>query len=333
MPQAEFERRVKADVVERGRALKVPPLFILDDAERFKARLDADPEDAVAHARYAEALAQRIAAAQGPVPNEVPDDVRAHAEKAIELDPSLIEPYTVLAFLELRSDKPEAAARYCNEALARDEGNYVAHFYLGDIAAAAERFDEAAQHYEAAKRTYPRQAELGQKLAAIYERAKQRDKAVAELEHVVRTDRNPYAALKQLGTFYEERQDWKDAIRHLEYALEFNLYDPELYALLLKAHEERDEDDQAAHCRTLGADVALFAGIHENNAQKKIALLRLALKLVPGHERTLEYIKQDARLQPALQPADEADDEAADNADDEAAADDAGHADPPADGI
>jgi tetratricopeptide (TPR) repeat protein len=297
IPQAEFERRVKADIIAQARGLRVPPLFILDDAERFKARLDAAPDDAVAHARYAQAMVQRAAAAPEPAASGFADEARTHAQRAIELDTTTPEPYMVLAFLALRAGNTPEAGRWCNEALARDSENYSANAMLGDIAAQARRWDEAVRCYKAAEQTYAGDAQIGAKLARIYEDRGDLDLAVAELEHVTRVEPQPYAALRELGRLYEQQHDWKNVVRVLEQALEFNLYDPEVYELLGRAYAERDEDALAADRRAVGADVAYLAATSTYKKSEVRHYLKLALGMNPKHEAALKLAEQIGGLE------------------------------------
>ena len=302
--QAEFERRTRAYIIGRGRALNVPPLFILDDAERLKARLDADPENAELHARYAEAVAQRLAAARGEAGTNLADEARTHAQKAIELGTAMPEPYTVLAVLELESDNEAKATTYLNEALAKDPGNYTAHRALAAIAAKAKRFDEALTHFEAARQAYPRDGAVSQALAEVYTQRKQDDKAIAELEHVLQVDRRPYPALLKLGRFYAERKDWKDVVRVLDEALEFNLYDPDVYEPLVRAYTEREQDDKAQELRALGVQVALAAAKTTFKKPEVIHYLRLALAMDPANEEARSLAKQ-AGIDPDNPPPEE----------------------------
>jgi tetratricopeptide (TPR) repeat protein len=289
IPQAELERRVKAYIIGRGRELAVSPLFILDDEERLKARVDASPDDARARALYARAVAQRFAQAPTPAAFKI---AQKAARDAIKLDAAMPGPYVVQAFLELRQGNTAEATKYCNEALARDENNYPAHVYLGDVAAAAGRLDEAVTHYDAAERAYPRDAQIGYKLAKIYEDRKQPERAIAELEHVLRVEPHPYPALTKLAVLYEQRQDWKNVIRLLEQALQFNLYDPHVYELLGRAYAARDEDARAAQTRAIGADVAYLAATSTHKRAEVTECLRLALAMNPKHEKALKLAEE-----------------------------------------
>jgi len=305
IPQAELEQRVKWFITGRGRDLGVPPLFILDDAERFKARLEHAPDDAEAHARYAQAMAQRFADAAGPDASRLADEARTHAQKAIELGAAMPEPYVVLAFLELGAGNVAGATRHCREALARDENNFLAHVYLGDIAAQAGRTDEAIEHYNAAKRACPQQADVGYKLARLYEGRWKTNMAIAELEHVARIDRRPYAALTKLSRLYEEKKDWKSVTRVLERALDFNLYDPELYKRLGQAYEERGADELATQTRAIGADVAYLAATSTYKKPEVVHYLRLALAMNPKHEKALKLVEQIGGLDDEEEPTEE----------------------------
>jgi tetratricopeptide (TPR) repeat protein len=297
IPQPELERRVKAAIIARARGLHVPPMFILDDAQRFKARLETSPDDAELHARYAQALAQRFARARGPAASKLADEAREHADKAIELGTTMPEPHTVLAFLELRAGNAAKASRHCHDALARDRENFTANAYLGDIAAKAERFEEAVKHYTAAKRTYPRQARIGYKLAKIHEDRGHINLAIAELEHIARVERHPYAALTTLGRLYADKKDWKNVVRVLERALDFNLYDPQLYSRLGRAYAEREDDELAAARRAIGADVAYLAATSTHKKPDVKKYLRLALEMVPDHEKARELAEQIGGLE------------------------------------
>jgi len=291
IPQAEFERRVKQFITGRGHVLRVPPLFILDDAERFKARLDIAPNDAEAQARYAQAIAQRLAHGRGRDASGLADEARTHAQKAIELGAAMPEPHTVLAYLELGAGNAAEATRHCRDALAHDPDNFTANFYLGDIAAGASRPDEAMKYYEAAKRAYPQQPAIAYKLADLYQSRGDTRALIAELEHIARIDRRPYKALTRLGRLYEQKEDWGNVVRVLKRALDFNLYDPELYALLGTAYEERGADELAATTRGLGADVAYLAATSTFKRPEVVRYLRLALEMNPSHEKALKLVE------------------------------------------
>jgi tetratricopeptide (TPR) repeat protein len=303
VPQADLERRVKTYILGKGHALGASPLFILDDAERLKARIDASPNDAAAHALYAQALTQKLAGATGPDASRLADEAHTHARKAIELGTSMPEPHTALAYLELVAGNADTAARHCRDALALDADDFAAHAYLGDIAAAGKRFDEAVEHYTAALRIYPGHAQIGHKLAAIYEQQGAREKAIAELEHVITVEHQPYATLRKLALLYEKNEDWKNVVRILERALEFNLYDPHVYELLARAYAAREQDTLAERTRTIGADVAYMAATNTHQKAEVHAYLRLALAMDPNHEKALKFIEEIGGLDE--EPADE----------------------------
>ena len=80
-----------------------------EGGHQFEMALDQDPHFAMAHTNLGAVIMTRIGAGELPPSIELHDQVARSFETAIDLDPSLVEPYRGLAKLQLAVGDPGSA--------------------------------------------------------------------------------------------------------------------------------------------------------------------------------------------------------------------------------
>jgi len=104
-----------------------------EQAERyFQLALEKDPNYALAYSGLADVWLMRTDSGYAP-PSEVLEKAKAYALKAVELDPSLAEPYVSLAniTIDLDHDWP-GGERFFQRAIQANPSSAIAHFMYGD---------------------------------------------------------------------------------------------------------------------------------------------------------------------------------------------------------
>lgn len=140
--------------------------------------LDWRPGDARANA----ALASQMLAQPG---DTSPEQMRDHALKALQRDPTAIDAVRVLATLDMQSDR-EKSRRLMRYALALSRRDLATHLWYIEDYVARSSVPGALYHYDAALRTSRR---AGAMLMPVLVSASSQPKVVAELDRIL--DRDP----------------------------------------------------------------------------------------------------------------------------------------------
>lgn len=137
-------------------------------AELFRQAIDRDP----AFARAWSGLAQTylVLPTHAPVdPMEVFPRARAAAERALELDPALADPYAVLAGIATEFDRDFAAAdRAFRKSIELDPDSAVNRYWYAEFLAARGRTDEAIVQARRAREKDPLSITAAQGVAVTY---------------------------------------------------------------------------------------------------------------------------------------------------------------------
>jgi protein O-mannosyl-transferase len=147
--------------------------------------------------------------------------------------------------------------------IAVNDGNYMAHYNLGNTYSRRDQLTEAVEQYEAALRAEPDYAEAHNNLGTVLLRLKRFDEAVAHHREAVRI-RPEYLFLFNLGNAYVDTGQTSEAIAQYQQALKL------------------DPNASAAH-HNLG--LVLQA---QGKAQEALAEFQTALRLQPDYE-SAEY--------------------------------------------
>jgi len=149
--------------------------------EYFKQAIKLDPKFALAYARLAETYGS-MPAYPYLSPKEAFPQAKAAAQQALEIDPTLAEAHTFLAYsLVIYDWNWTEAERSFKRAIELDPNNSAAHFRYGQVyLASTGRLDEAAAEIQRGLDLEPLDVNMGATLAWVYLVAGQNDKALEQ---------------------------------------------------------------------------------------------------------------------------------------------------------
>jgi serine/threonine protein kinase/Flp pilus assembly protein TadD len=147
----------------------------------FRQAIKLDPKFALSYARIAETYAS-MPAYPYLSPKEAFPQAKAAAQQALEIDPTLAEAHTFLAYSLIIYDwNWTEAERSFKRAIELDPNNSAAHFRYGQVyLAPTGRVDEAAAEIKRGLDLEPLDVNMGVTLAWIYFAAAQYDKALEQ---------------------------------------------------------------------------------------------------------------------------------------------------------
>jgi tetratricopeptide (TPR) repeat protein len=187
-----------------------------DDAsvEAFEARTKKDPKDAEAWVRLGWAHLQRNRKI----------DAGAALDKALAEDPDLPEAILLQGALAMSSERLDLALRHYERFLATGNDDFQCRLALARIALTVTRDSaKAVEHYEAAKRCFPRHVGRGNpylELAKLHTGAGDAAKALKELEAYADVAQEDYGVRRQLLASYVAAGRDADLIRVAEEMIE-----------------------------------------------------------------------------------------------------------------
>jgi serine/threonine protein kinase/tetratricopeptide (TPR) repeat protein len=164
----------------------------------FQQAIQKDPGYALAYAGQADAYA--LLAAFNVLPaREVMPKVRSAAAKAIELDGSLAEPHTSLAWARYHDWDWAGAETEFRRAVSLNDCYPTAHLWYGDFLTATGRFDEALAELNRAAEDNPLSPVVGLALAARLYYARQFGPAIEQAQKTLAGDSSSVPAHVLLG--------------------------------------------------------------------------------------------------------------------------------------
>lgn len=155
---------------------------MLRSIEYFRQAVRLDPKFALAYARMSEVYGS-MPAYPYMSPKEAFPEAKAAAEKALEIDPTLSEAHTFLAYAQVIFDWDWAGGeRSFKRALELDPNNFSAHFRYGQIyLLPVGRFDEALSEMDQGLKAEPLDVNMGISLAWAELIRGQNDRALAQV--------------------------------------------------------------------------------------------------------------------------------------------------------
>ncbi len=129
------------------------------------------------------------------------DEAANTFRRSLSLDESNPEAHTMLGLSLLQSGDPSGATRSLERAIAINPDFEIAHKNLGDIAVQASDFYAAESHYLRATSIKDDYLSARRNLAFVYARSGRNEKAIEQLEHILRfapNDQRAKAMVKQL---------------------------------------------------------------------------------------------------------------------------------------
>jgi Flp pilus assembly protein TadD len=155
----------------------------------------------------------------GQPPNDALSKAEAAATKATELDGTLSEGHTSLAFAKWIYDRDWAGAeREFQQAIKLRPGYPTAHHWYSYFLAAMGRFDEAITHIKLARDLDELSASINTDVGEIYCWARRYDQALEQLQEVLKSEPNFPPARNILGMTYIKLGRLSEGVAELEAA-------------------------------------------------------------------------------------------------------------------
>jgi TolB-like protein/Tfp pilus assembly protein PilF len=160
--------------------------------EHFKLAINLDPNFALGYAGIADAYTLLGATFDASLPpREAMPNARTAALKALEIDSSLSEAHTSLAWIRYRFDWDwRGAEDEFKQAIAFNPNNAQAHHWYADYLTAMRRFDEALAEIRRARELDPFSLFINWNVGRILFYARRYDEALTELRRTLEMDQN-----------------------------------------------------------------------------------------------------------------------------------------------
>jgi len=178
----------------------------------FQQAIDTDPNYAPAYAGLADCHNMLVVYGASQ-PREGFPKAKEAAIKALEIDESLAEAHTSLAFIKFRWDRDRVEAeRGFREAIKLQPSYAPAHQWYSSYLVALERFDEAIAEATRTQELEPLSSTASAHLGWILYLAGQNDRAIEQGTKILELDPNAFPALRYRGLAYEQKGMYREAI-------------------------------------------------------------------------------------------------------------------------
>jgi len=272
--------------------------------EYFNQAIEQDPNFALAYAGLADSYDLLPYYSAGSPEQSVPKG-KAAARKALEIDDSLAEAHTALAYELCVYDWNFAeSAKEFQRAIELNPNYATAHQWYGDRALVClGRIDEGVAEVKRAVQLDPLSLIINADVGEIYIYARQYDQAIEQLRRTIEMDPNFYNAHWRLGKAYEKKGNVQDALAEYQKARQLN-DDPLVLASfghLLGSSGKRDQalkalDQLQQMAKQRYVSAYSFAIVYEGLGDKDKAFQWLE-KGYQDRIYEMNYLKVDALLE------------------------------------
>jgi DNA-binding winged helix-turn-helix (wHTH) protein/TolB-like protein/Flp pilus assembly protein TadD len=201
----------------------------------FQQAIDTDPNYAPAYAGLADCYNMLVVYGASQPKDGFPKAKEA-AIKALEIDESLAEAHTSLAFIKFRWDRDRVEAeRGFRQAIKLKPSYGPAHQWYSSYLVALERFDEAIAEATRTQELEPLSFIASAHLGWILYLAGQNDRAIEQGTKILELDPNAFPALRYRGLAYEQKGMYREAIGDFQKGLKLS-GSPLMLALLGHAY-------------------------------------------------------------------------------------------------
>ncbi|MFN2511907.1 MAG: tetratricopeptide repeat protein [Pyrinomonadaceae bacterium] len=195
--------------------------YTKEDGEKgldyFRRAIAIDPDYSLAYVGLADYY-YRVSTTYLP-PREALPKARAAAMKALELDDTLAEAHTSLAYTMMLYDWDWAGAEAeFKRAIVLKPGYAAAHRWYGIYLLFVGRFDESLAEIERAHELDPLSLQVNVSLAAPFYFSRQYEQAIEQFLRTLEMDQSFWPAHYLLGWVYEERGEFSKAIEEFQRA-------------------------------------------------------------------------------------------------------------------
>ncbi len=190
--------------------------------EYFQKAIDLDPTYAPAYAGLADCHNMLVVYGVSQPKDGFPKAKEA-AIKALEIDESLAEAHTSLAFIKFRWDRDRVEAEREFQLAIKHQPSYApAHQWYSSFLVALERFDEAVAEAKRAQELEPFSFIASSHQGWILYLAGRNDEAIDQGTKLLNLDSNFFPALRYRGLAYEQKGKYREAIADFQKAVKLS---------------------------------------------------------------------------------------------------------------
>lgn len=210
----------------------------------FQQAIAADPNYAAAYAGLADCYNMQVIYGVHE-PKEGFPKAKAAAVKALEMDETLAEAHTSLAFIQFRWDRDRVEAEREFRLAIKHKPTYApAHQWYSSYLVALERFDEAIAEARRTSELEPLSFTASSHLGWILYLAGRNDEAIEQCTRILRLDPNSFPARRYLGLAYEQKGMYSQAIDEFQKGVKIS-GSPLMLALLGHAYAASGKTKEA----------------------------------------------------------------------------------------
>jgi len=202
-------------------------------------------------------------------PKDAMPKMRAAAEKALQIDPTLSEPHSFLAFVDwyYEWNWPAAEEEY-KRALALDPNSVVAHQFYGISLSSLPRAGEGIAEARKAVEIDPLSPEANTLLGLGFYYAHRYTDAIAQFRATLETEPNYSIAHLWLGNAYVQNGEWERGLAELRRAQELDPHNPDVMSGLGHAYAVAGDRDAAQR---------VIEELHQQSQEKYVSPYYFAL--------------------------------------------------------
>jgi TolB-like protein/Tfp pilus assembly protein PilF len=225
----------------------------------FQQAINTDPNYAAAYAGLADCYNMQVIYGVHQPKDGFPKAKEA-AVKALEMDETLAEAHTSLAFVKFRWDRDRVEAEREFQLAIKYKPTYApAHQWYSSYLVALERFDEAVAEAKRTSELEPLSFTASSHLGWILYLSGRTDEAIAQCRKILSLDPNSFPAHRYLGLAYEQKGMYPQAIDEFQKGVKIS-GSPLMLALLGHAYAA---SGKTAEARQVLSDLYELGGFGE----------------------------------------------------------------------
>jgi DNA-binding winged helix-turn-helix (wHTH) protein/TolB-like protein/Flp pilus assembly protein TadD len=228
---------------------KRTPEGLQQGIDYFQQAINTDPNYAAAYAGLADCYNMQVIYGVHQPKDGFPKAKEA-AVKALEMDETLAEAHTSLAFIKFRWDRDRVEAEREFQLAIKHKSTYApAHQWYSSYLVALERFDEAIAEAKRTQELEPLSFIASSHLGWILYLSGRNDEAIATCRKILNLDPNFFPARRYLGLAYEQKGMYSQAIDEFQKGMKLS-GSPLMLALLGHAYAASGKTAEARQVLT-----------------------------------------------------------------------------------
>ena len=228
---------------------KRTPEGLQQGIDYFQQAINTDPNYAAAYAGLADCYNMQVIYGVHQPKDGFPRAKEA-AVKALEMDETLAEAHTSLAFIKFRWDRDRVEAEREFQLAIKHKSTYApAHQWYSSYLVALERFDEAIAEAKRTQELEPLSFIASSHLGWILYLSGRNDEAIATCRKILNLDPNSFPARRYLGLAYEQKGMYSQAIDEFQKGMKLS-GSPLMLALLGHAYAASGKTAEARQVLT-----------------------------------------------------------------------------------